>query len=162
MYINSCVFKGFRHLIILQQNLALLGHRTFAIYIVAGCYQGPRDMLLTLSPFAVDSFTPSYRRSQHPPRAPIPHHFSQLLQPNNSYKSRPISRSPPVSPSCTFPRPSPPPLPLSTRQHHLLLQTVHPHHVPEEQDLLLYVDATSLLAVIPISLHWVFTSSLFE
>jgi len=34
--------------------------------------------------------------------------------------------------------------------------------VPEEQDLLLYVDTTSLLAVIPISLHWVFTSSLFE
>src|SRR6218665_686601 len=33
-YVSTNVFfKGFRHLIILQKNLALLGHRTFAYYI---------------------------------------------------------------------------------------------------------------------------------
>src|SRR6218665_2056163 len=43
-----------------------------------------------------------------------------------------------------FTRPSPPPpLPLSTCQHHLLLQTVHPHHVSKEQHLLLYVATTA-------------------
>src|SRR6218665_3103152 len=57
-------------------------------------------MLLTLSPFAVDSLTPSYRYSQHPPRSPIPHLFSQL-QAKGSYVSRP-SRFSPVSPSCTL------------------------------------------------------------
>src|SRR6218665_924366 len=46
-------------------------------------------MLLTLSPFAVDSLTPSYRHSQHPSRAPMPHLFSQL-QAKGSYMSRPI------------------------------------------------------------------------
>src|SRR6218665_3520946 len=46
-------------------------------------------MLLTLSPFAVDSLTPSYRHSQHPPPALIPHLFSQL-QGRGSYMSRPI------------------------------------------------------------------------
>ena len=55
-----------------------------------------------------------------------------------------------------FHRLSPPPLPLSTRQLHLLLQTVHPHPVTEEQYLLLCVATTGLLAVIPISLHCVF------
>ena len=34
-------------------------------------------MMLTLSPFAVDSLTPSYRHNQHPPRAPIPHHVHE-------------------------------------------------------------------------------------
>src|SRR6218665_2229355 len=46
-------------------------------------------MMLTLSPFAVDSLTPSYRHSQHPPRAPTPRLFSQL-QTKGSYMSRPI------------------------------------------------------------------------
>src|SRR6218665_2434915 len=46
-------------------------------------------MLLTLSPFAVDSLTPSYRHSQHPSRAPMPHLFSQL-QAKGSYMSRAI------------------------------------------------------------------------
>src|SRR6218665_3171429 len=67
----------------------------------------------------------------------------------------------PVSPSCTFPRASPPPLPLATRPHHLLLQTVHPHTCPKNK-IFCYVDMTGLLAVIPIALHWVFNSSLFE
>src|SRR6218665_1777944 len=57
-------------------------------------------MLLTLSPFAVDSLTPSYRHSQHPPRCPIPHLFS------NSWPRAPIcpcpSRFLPVSPACTL------------------------------------------------------------
>src|SRR6218665_1408527 len=46
-------------------------------------------MLQTLSPFAVDSLTPSYRHSHHPPRASIPPLFSQL-QAKGSYMSRPI------------------------------------------------------------------------
>src|SRR6218665_1842530 len=58
-------------------------------------------MLLTLSPFAVDSLTPSYRHSQHPPRAPITHLFSQL-QAKGSYMSRPI----PVPASISFMHPS--------------------------------------------------------
>src|SRR6218665_282437 len=124
-----------------------------------GCYQ---DMLLTLSPFPrrfVDSWLYTVIVS-------ILHALRSLTTSLSSSRPRaPIcpgpSRFPPVSPSCTFPRPSPPPLPLSTRQRHLLLQTVHPHHVPEEQDFLLYVDTTGLLAVIPISLHWVFTSGLY-
>src|SRR6218665_2453153 len=106
-------------------------------------------MMLTLSPFAVDSLTPSYRHSQHPSRASMPFLFSQL-QAKGSYMSRPI----PVPASISFMHP---PLPLSTCQHHLLLQTVHPHHVSEEQHLLLYVATTGLLAVIPVSLHWMFT-----
>src|SRR6218665_3680944 len=90
-----------------------------------GCYQGPRDMLLTLSPFAVDSLTPSYRCSQHPPRAPIPYHFSQLLQANVSY----VRAHPGPRQYGPFSRPSSPPLSLSTHQHHLPFQTVHLHHV---------------------------------
>src|SRR6218665_421693 len=57
-------------------------------------------MLLTLSPFAVDSLTPSYRHSQHPSRAPMPHLFSQL-QAKGSYMSRPI----PVPASISFMHP---------------------------------------------------------
>src|SRR6218665_3354602 len=57
-------------------------------------------MLLTLSPFAVDSLTPSYRHSQHPPRAPITHLFSQL-QAKGFYMSRPI----PVPASISFMHP---------------------------------------------------------
>src|SRR6218665_1425296 len=57
-------------------------------------------MLLTLSPFAVDSLTPSYRHSQHPPRAPITRLFSQL-QAKGSYMSRPI----PVPASISFMHP---------------------------------------------------------
>src|SRR6218665_1436514 len=86
-----------------------------------GCYQGPRDVLLALSTFAVDSLTPSYRHSQHPPRAPTPHHFSQLLQAKSSFTcmSRPI----PVPASISFMHlflgcPL-----LLYPQHHLLLQT---------------------------------------
>src|SRR6218665_779147 len=97
-YISTRIFKGFRYLIILQKNLALLGHRTFASFIFAGCYQGHRDMLLTLSPFAVDSLTPSYRHTQPPPRAPIPPPFSQLIPAKSSYLSRPI----PVHASISF------------------------------------------------------------
>ena len=112
-------------------------------------------MLLTLSPFAVDSLTPSYRHSQHPPRALIPHLFSQL-QAKGCYMSRPILV--PASISSMHPLLGRPLLLyLSTRQHHLLLQTVHPHHVSEEQHLLLYVATTGLLAVIPVSLHWMFS-----
>src|SRR6218665_370689 len=55
-------------------------------------------MMLTLSPFAVDSLTPSYL--QHPSRAPIPRLFSQL-QVKGSYMSRPI----PVPASISFMRP---------------------------------------------------------
>src|SRR6218665_3012811 len=117
-------------------------------------------MLLTLSPFAVDSLPPSYRHSQHPPRAPITHLFSQLQAKGSYYvQAHPGSRQ--YFLHAPFTRPSPPPLPLSTRQHHLFLQTVHPHHVSEEQHLLLYVATTGLLAGIPVSLHWMFTSSLF-
>src|SRR6218665_2823766 len=54
-------------------------------------------MLLTLSLFAVDSWTPTYRHSQHPSRAPMPHLFSQL-QAKGSYMSRPI----PVPASFSF------------------------------------------------------------
>src|SRR6218665_1334728 len=57
-------------------------------------------MLLTLSPFAVDSLTPSYRHSQHPPRAPI------LTSSLSSRPRAPIcpgpSRFSPVFPSCTL------------------------------------------------------------
>src|SRR6218665_1045985 len=56
---------------------------------------------------------PSDRHSQHPPRTPISHHFSQLLQ--AQLRSRHYLLHPPFS------RPSPPP--LSTRQHHLRQQT---------------------------------------
>src|SRR6218665_2326314 len=119
-------------------------------------------MLLTLSPFAVDSLTPSYRHSQHPSRAPIPHLFSQL-QAKGSYTlhvpAHPGSRQDLLH--APFRRPSPPPLPLSTCQHHLL-QTVHPHHVSEEKHLLLYVATTGLLTVIPVSLHWMFTRAYFK
>src|SRR6218665_1028739 len=58
-------------------------------------------MMLTLSPFAVDSLTPSYRHSQHPSRAPMLHLFSQL-QAKGSYMSRPIPVPPTVSPSSTL------------------------------------------------------------
>src|SRR6218665_2786219 len=57
-------------------------------------------MLLTLSPFAVDSLTPSYHLSQHPPRAPITHLFCQLHS-KGSYMSRPI----PVPASMSFMHP---------------------------------------------------------
>src|SRR6218665_659269 len=57
-------------------------------------------MLLTLSPFAVDSLSPSYRHSQHPPRALIPHLFSQLKA-KGFYMSRPI----PVPASTSFMHP---------------------------------------------------------
>src|SRR6218665_896259 len=57
-------------------------------------------MLLTLSPFAVDSLTPSYRHSQHPSRAPMLHLFSHL-QAKSSYMSRPI----PVPASISFMHP---------------------------------------------------------
>src|SRR6218665_89140 len=116
-------------------------------------------MMLTLSPFAVDSLTPSYRHSQHPSHAPIPPPFSALAQGPLYAPAHPGSRQ--YLMHAAFTRPSPPPLPLSTCQHHLLLQTVHPHHVSEEQHLLLYVATTGLFAVIPVSLHWMFTSSLF-
>src|SRR6218665_1726883 len=101
-------------------------------------------MMLTLSPFAVDSLTPSYRHSQHPSRAPMPHLFCQL-QAKGSYNvpAHPLTRQSLLH--APFTRPPPPFLPLSTRQHHLLLQTVHPHHVSEEH-LLLYVASTGLLA----------------
>src|SRR6218665_2736627 len=118
-------------------------------------------MLLTLSPFAVHLLTPSYCHSQHPPRAPNPHLFSQL-QAKGSYMPR-RSRFPPVSPSCTLysavPSSSSTPLHTPTSSPS---PDAHPHHVPEEQHLLLYVATTGLLAVITVSLHWVFTSSLFE
>src|SRR6218665_1631742 len=116
-------------------------------------------MLLTLSPFAVDSLTPSYRHSQHPSRAPMLHLLSAPGQGLLYVPAHPGSRQ--YLLHAPFTRPSPPPLPLSTRQHHLLHQTVHPHHVSEEQHLLIYVATTGLLAVIPVSLHWMFTSSLF-
>src|SRR6218665_2599368 len=58
-------------------------------------------MMLTLSPFAVDSLTPSYRHNQHPSRAPMPYLFSQL-QAKGSYICPGPSRFPPVSRSCTF------------------------------------------------------------
>src|SRR6218665_3355472 len=67
-----------------------------------------------------------------------------------------------------FPRPSPPPLPLSrlsTRQHHLLLQTVHPPSSRARRTssgICCYLYVVGLLAVIPISLQWVFISSLFQ
>src|SRR6218665_3566152 len=57
-------------------------------------------MLLTLSPFALDSLTPSYRHSQHPSRALIPRLFSQL-QAKGSYMSRPILVPASIS-SCTL------------------------------------------------------------
>src|SRR6218665_614085 len=66
------------------------------------------------------------------------------------------SRFPPASHSCTFSSAVPSSsTSYSIRQHHLLLQTVHSHHVTEEQHLL-YVATTGLLAVIPVSLHCVF------
>src|SRR6218665_1164911 len=68
------------------------------------------------SPCAVDSMNLSDRHSQHPPRAPVPHHFSQLLQAAHSRSHQHLLHAP-------FPRPSSPP-PLSARQHHLFLQTV--------------------------------------
>jgi len=110
-------------------------------------------MLLTLSPFAVDSLTPSYtyRHSQHPSRALLSAPGQGLLYDPAHPGSRQYLLHAP------FTRPSTPPLPLSTCQHHLLLQTVHPHHVSEEQHLLLYVATTGLLAVIPVSLHWMFS-----
>jgi len=37
--------------------------------------------VITLSSCVVDSRNPSDCHSQHPPRAPVPHHFSRLLQP---------------------------------------------------------------------------------
>src|SRR6218665_876397 len=107
-------------------------------------------MLLTLSPFAVDSLTPSYRHGQH--ASPF---LSALGQGLLYVPAHPGSRQ--YLLHAPFTQPSPPPLPLSTCQHHLLLQTVHPHHVSEEQHLLLYVATTGLLAVIPVSLHWMFT-----
>src|SRR6218665_655128 len=51
---TNVFFKGFRHLIILQRTWpfsATVLSRTISL----GCYQGPRDVLLALSPFAVDS-----------------------------------------------------------------------------------------------------------
>src|SRR6218665_45516 len=112
-------------------------------------------MMLTLSPFAVDWLPPSSRNSQHPSGAPIPRLFSAPGQGLLYVPAHPGSRQ--YLLHAPFTRPSPPFLPLSTRQHHLLLQTVHPHHVSEEQHLLLYVASTGLLAVIPVSLHWMFT-----
>src|SRR6218665_1952950 len=119
-------------------------------------------MLLTLSPFAVDSLTPSYRHSQHLPRAPITHLFSQL-QAKGSYMTRPI------------------PLPASISFMHPLLGPpllLYPLHTPTsspssdrppssrarrtKSSVRLYVATTGLLAVIPVSLHWVFSSRLFE
>src|SRR6218665_866034 len=57
-------------------------------------------MMLTLSPFAVDSLTPSYRHSQHPSHAPMPHLFCQHHA-KSSYISRPI----PVPASISFMHP---------------------------------------------------------
>src|SRR6218665_1523336 len=55
-------------------------------------------MLLTLSPFAVDSLTPSYRHSQHPSRAPMPHLVSQLqAKGSNMSMSIPVPASRPIS-----------------------------------------------------------------
>ena len=72
-------------------------------------------MLLTLSPFSVDSVTPSYRHSQHPPRAPIPHQ-SPLLSASPGQEllymyvqAHPGSRQHLIH--APFPRLSPPPLP---------------------------------------------------
>src|SRR6218665_2188640 len=124
-----------------------------------GCYQ---DMLLTLSPFprrfvdswlytviviilhALRSLTTSLSSSR--PRAPIcpgPSRFPPV-SPSWPFLGRPLLLYPSPHANIIFFRPS-------------TLITC-----PEEQDLLLYVDTTGLLAVIPISLHWVFTSSLFE
>src|SRR6218665_1667805 len=55
-------------------------------------------MMLTLSPFAVDSLTPSYRHSQHPSRAPMPHLFCQL-------QAKGMSRPIPVPASISFMHP---------------------------------------------------------
>ena len=113
-------------------------------------------MLLTLSPSAVDSLTPSYRHSQHPSRAPMPHLVSQLqAKGSNMSMSIPVPASRPIS--FMHPLHGRPllHLPLSTCQHHLLLQTVYPHHVSEEQHLLLYVATTGVLAVIPVLLHFI-------
>src|SRR6218665_2531706 len=125
--------------------------------ISLGCYQGPRDVLLALSPFAVDSLTPSYRHSQHPPRAPIPHHFSQLLQAKSSFTCMPI----PVPASISFIHlflgcllllypilytPSSPSSdrPLSSRDRRTTSVIIY------------YVATIGLLPVIPVSLHCVF------
>src|SRR6218665_4204614 len=107
-------------------------------------------MLLTLSPFAVDSLTSSYRHIRHHSRAPMPPIFSQL-QAKSSYMSRPI----PVPASFSF---------MHLLHGRLLLLYPSPHaniisffrprspsSCSEEQHLLLYVATTGLLAVIPVS-----------
>src|SRR6218665_3635682 len=154
-YVSTNVFfKGFRHL---QKNLALLGHRTFAYYIawvlprtsrcVAGLvtfcrrFVDPLDTVIVSILHALRSLTTSLSFSR--PRAPL-------------HVCPGPSRFPPASHSCTFSSAVPSSsTPYSIHQHHLLLQNVHPHHVTEEQHLL-YVATTGLLALIPVSLHCVF------
>src|SRR6218665_1055555 len=116
-------------------------------------------MLLTLSPFAVDSLTPSYRHSQHPPRALIPHLFSQL-QAKGSYMSRPIL----VPGSISFMHPLlGRPLLLYPSPHANIISFFRPSTLITcpKNTIFCYVATTGLLAVIPVSLHWMFTSSLF-
>src|SRR6218665_1571197 len=117
-------------------------------------------MLLTLSPFAVDSLTPSYRHSQHPPRAPITHLFSQP-QAKGSHMSRPS----PVPASISFMNPLlGRPLLFYPSRHANIISFFRPFILitcPKNNIFCYMLATTGLLAGIPVSLHWMFTSSLF-
>lgn len=69
--------------------------------------------IITYSPcYLVPLLNPSDHHSQRPLRTPVPHHFSQLLQ--AQLRSHQNLLHPPIS------WPFPPPLPLSSHQHHHL------------------------------------------
>src|SRR6218665_1079069 len=88
-------------------------------------------MLINLNNCAVDSMNPNDCHSQHPPRTPVPHHSSQLLQTH--------PRSPSTSSThLTFGRPFLLLLLLPSTNANVtsVSSPVRPHHVPENHHLM--------------------------